>query len=285
MKSEQYCKKIVKDSASNFYYSFFFLKKRKKRAMYAIYAFSRVIDDIVDSEDTLEAKEAKEKMISFWRDEIEKCYSKSSKHPLTEELIYATEEFDIPKEYLLGLLNGVVQDMHQNRYVTFEDLKKYCYGVASVVGLMCLKIFEVKDNKKNQEAAINLGYAFQMTNILRDVGVDADIDRIYLPEEDLNKFGLKEEDIINKRYSDNFKKMMEFEWQRAYDFYQKAWQGFDKDASKKLIAAMIMADIYFEILKRIKESDYNVFPRKIRVLNSQKANFAIKRWYRNRSKK
>lgn len=275
MTPEKYCKKIVKDSGSSFYYSFLCLPKRKRRAIYAVYAFSRIIDDVVDGDVGLPSKE---KMISFWRSEVDACYGGSSEHPLTKELIYAVSEFDIPKEYLSELLQGVTQDMVQARYATFDDLKRYCYRVASIVGLICLKIFEVKDTIENREAAINLGFAFQVTNILRDVGADVDIDRIYLPEEDILKFNLTENDILEKKYSDDFRKLMEFEWKRADEFFERALTGFDKKASKKLLPAMIMADIYYKILQDIKKVDYNVFEHRVRVPNLGKVKFALKRW-------
>lgn len=275
MNAEKYCNDIVRKSGSNFYYSFLFLKKRKRRAMYAVYAFSRVIDDIVDSD---ESSSSKEKLIGFWRTEIEKCYSSGSEHPLTKELRYATREFHIPKQYLLELLLGVMQDMIQQRYVTFDDLQKYCYRVASVVGLMCLKIFEAPDSEENRKAAINLGLAFQTTNILRDIAEDADNDRIYLPIEELIRFNLTEEDIINKKYSEDFRKFMQFQWDRSESYYKKAWSGFDKIAAKKLFPALIMSDIYHEILEKIKEIDYNVFKTRIRIPNLTKIKIAFKRW-------
>lgn len=275
MKPEKYCKKIVKKSGSNFYYSFFFLSRPKRRAIYAIYAFSRVIDDIVDNDTDMTAKE---NHLIFWRDEINACYGEGSRHPLTMELEYAVRAFDIPKDYLVELLNGVTQDMVQNRYATFEDLKTYCYRVASVVGLMCLKIFEVEDNEKNREAAINLGLAFQMTNILRDVGIDADWNRIYLPEEDILKFKLTETDILEKKYSENLKKLMSYEWKRADEFFKKAHEGFDRKAARKLLPAMIMSDIYYKILEGIKEVDCNIFEHRVRVSNFSKLKLALKRW-------
>lgn len=276
MTPEKYCKKIVKDSGSNFYYSFFFLSQRKRRAMYAVYSFSRVVDDIVDSDAD---DDFKEKQLMFWRSEIDACYDGKSEHPLTKELIYSTREFGIPKEYLIDLLNGVTQDMIQSHYATYEDLKRYCYRVASVVGLMCIKIFGVEDSEKNRTAAINLGQAFQLTNILRDVGVDADNGRIYLPEEDLMRFGVTEKDIFEKKYSENFAKLAEFEWTRAEGLFLKARSGFDRDAERKLLPAMIMADIYYEILLKIKEARFDVFKQRVRIPNSQKVKLALIRWF------
>lgn len=275
MNPEKYCKKIVKDAGSNFYYSFLFLPREKRRAMYAVYAFSRTIDDIVDSDDD---RASKERMLAFWRSEVEQCYGGSSEHPLSKELVFAIREFDIPKEYIVELMTGVMQDMIQARYATFEDLKKYCYRVASVVGLICLNIFGVDDTEKNREAAINLGLAFQTTNILRDIGIDADAGRIYIPEEDILRFNLTEKDILEKRYSGDFGRMMAFEWERSRLYYEKAWKGFDKKAARKLLPAMIMADIYYKILTGIRQAGYNVFEHYIRVPAGEKIRLAIKRW-------
>lgn len=274
MEPEKYCKNIVKESGSNFYYSFFFLSRRKRRAIYAFYAFSRVIDDIVDEEAPIATKE---RMLSFWREELDKCYKGDSDHPLTKELIYAIRRFDIPKEYLIDLLNGVTQDMVQNRYATFDDLKQYCYRVASVVGLTCLKIFEVKGTEKNRDAAVNLGLAFQLTNILRDISDDADRDRLYLPVEDLLKFDLTETEILEKKYSANFARLMAFEWERANELFKKAHQGFDRKASRKLLPAMIMSDIYYRILQDIRAINYNVFEKRVKVPNLKKIFFALRR--------
>lgn len=273
MKPEKYCKKIVKDSGSNFYYSFFFLSKRKRRAIYAVYAFSRVIDDVVDDGVDLPSKE---RLISFWRSEINAVYDGYSEHPLTKELSFAVREFDIPKDYLVEHLNGVMQDMIQARYATYDDLKRYCYRVASIVGLICLKIFGVDDTIENREAAINLGLAFQLTNILRDVAVDADNDRIYLPEEDLMRFGLSGTDIIEGRYSNDFVKLMSFEWDRTNDLFERARAGFDKKAAGKLLPAMIMADIYYQILLKIRGVEYNVFENRVRIPGFDKVKIALK---------
>lgn len=277
MKPEKYCKKIVKDSGSNFYYSFLFLPRRKRRAIYAVYAFSRVIDDIVDEVRELSAKE---RLLAFWRQEIDAAYRGGSNHPLTSELTHAVREFGIPKEYLTEHLNGVTQDMVQTRYATYDDLKRYCYRVASIVGLICLKIFEVEGSIDNMEAAINLGLAFQMTNILRDVSNDADRDRVYLPEEDLARFNLTISDILEKKYSESFVELMSYEWERAKSLFEKARSGFDKKAAKKLLPAIIMSDIYYKILLGIRDADYNVFEHRVRVPGAEKISMALKGWLR-----
>lgn len=253
---------MVKRSGSNFYYSFFFLPKRRRRAIYAVYAFSRQIDDIADEEGDIASKE---RLFSFWRSEVEAAYGSGSRHPLTEELLYAIREFKIPKEYLIGHLNGIMQDMVQTRYATFDDLKNYCYRVASLIGLICLKIFGVEDDERNSEAAAALGLAFQLTNILRDISTDADRDRIYIPMEDLSRFNLTEQDILEKRYSENFVNMMSFEWERAHDIFLQARSGFDKRARRKLLPAMVMAGIYYRILMKIRDAGFRVFDGKIGV--------------------
>lgn len=273
MKPEKYCKNIVKKSGSNFYYSFFFLPKKRRRAVYAVYAFSRMIDDVADEESDVSAKE---KMFSFWRSEIDAAYGGTSEHPLTKELGLAAHEFQIPRDYFTGHLNGVMQDVIQKRYATFEDLRNYCYRVASLVGLICLKIFGVDSNERNKEAAIDLGLAFQLTNIMRDVGSDAERGRIYIPEEDLSRFNLTEKDILEGHFSDDFIRMMSFEWERTDEIFKKARAGFDERARKKLLPAMVMAGIYYRILLKIKEHGFNVFDEKVRVPAGEKMMIALR---------
>jgi phytoene synthase len=234
-----------------------------------------VIDDIVDGDS---GASAKERMLAFWRSEIDKGIDGGSSHPLTRELAFAVREFAIPKEHLSELMAGVMQDMAQKRYATFEDLLKYCYRVASIVGLTCLRIFDAEDTAEMRDAAINLGWAFQLTNILRDVAEDAACGRIYFPLEDMIKFGVTEEDILNKRFTSGFAGLMEFEWERANSFYGIALKNIGSKAAKKLLPALIMADIYFEILQRIRAAGYNVFAKRIRISNWKKLWFALKRF-------
>ena len=177
------------------------------------------------------------------------------------------KQLGIPEEYLQELVTGMEMDLTHTRYATFDDLYPYCYRVASIVGLICLKVFGTQDPRA-QEYAINLGVAFQLTNILRDVGTDADRQRIYLPQEDLAKFKYTEQQLFTKTNSSEFLELMQFEAARAHEFYDKAQAVYDtlsRSDRQSLLAAEIMRSIYFRILNRIQHSNYAVFESRIRA--------------------
>lgn len=268
MDSKKYCAQIVKKSGSNFAASFLFLDKEQRRAMNAVYAFSRVVDDVADTGwEEIVAK----KQLDFWRKEVALCFDgKNSLHPLTIELAWSIRQFKIPREYLDGLLDGVTMDLVKTRYATFDELKDYCYHVASVVGLICLRIFRVPDVGVTKDAAVALGYALQLTNIIRDVGVDSVRGRIYLPTEDLERFHVSEGSIFERRLTPEYQELLAFEWERANAFFEVAWRGFDPALRRKLLPAVIMGEVYFRLLQKIKEQKYKTLDKKIRVPKPEK---------------
>jgi len=264
---------------SNFFYSFSLLPRREREAMRRIYDFCRYTDDLVDeSADGIEEKKEK---LQQWRYEVEACYNGNPLHPIMRGLSKVLASFDIPKEYLLSLIDGVEMDLVKNRYETFEDLQKYCYAVASTVGLMCIQVFGYR-HEETREYAINLGYALQITNILRDVRQDAAIGRIYLPLEDLRAFNYDEESLIASQYDSRFIQLMKFETSRAKEFYEKARYFLEKDERPAMFAAEIMDAIYFRILRKIEIAKYNVFDRRIRVSSTHKVLIATKFWLTSR---
>ncbi len=273
---ESSAKFITQSSGSSFTYSFFFLPKKKRIALTVVYAFCRLADNI--SDDTTSSTEAREKL-DFWYKEIDLCYSGHPRHPVTRQLQEVIREFKIPKDYFFELLRGVEMDFSQYRYKTFGDLYQYCYRVASIVGLICVEIFGYQ-NPKVKEHAIQQGLAFQLTNILRDVKEDYRLGRIYIPQEDLEKFQYTEKDLEERIVNSNFKALMQFEADRAKDYYRKAQDLIPPQDRPALIASEIMGTIYFRLLKKIEEADYNVFEKKIRLSSFQKLVMALGTWLR-----
>jgi len=276
IEKEKRSKQITKSSGSNFSLSFFFLPPKKRKAITCVYAFCRLADNVID--EATSQTQAKEKL-GFWYKEVEHCYSNRPSHPVSQQIQKTIREFNIPKDYFLELLRGVEMDLYQHRYKTFDDLYEYCYRVASVVGLICIEIFGYK-NPMVREHAIHQGLAFQMTNILRDVKVDAGLGRIYLPQEDMEKFQYKEQDLLEEKYNPEFQALMRFEAQRAKDFYRKAKEFIPREDRPSLIASEIMGAIYYHLLEKIEKNKYNVFDHSIRLSSFKKITIALGTWLR-----
>lgn len=272
-------KKIAEESGSNFLSSFYFLPKEKAQAMQVIYAFCRVTDDIVDQNSTEEISSTKKKLDN-WRKETLKALRSDSENPLLMELKSVAEQYKIPEEHFLELIDGVEMDCTKTSYKTFEELYPYCYKVASVVGLISLQIFGCEE-PRSKDYAIYLGVAFQLTNILRDILTDAQRGRVYLPEEDLAKFSLTRENflsfcsacqtdgvILNSPALSEmnvFQNLILYECQRADHFYKKAKENLVSSDRSNLVAAEVMCAIYSAILKKIKKNPLSVFNGKVRL--------------------
>lgn len=254
-------KTITSKSKSNFSSSFFFLPVEKRKAMERVYAFFRVIDDVVDE---VENPNLQRELLDSWKRELAKTYEGLTIVPLLKELKESIDRFKIPKDYFLKLIEGCEMDITKKRYETFDELYEYCYRVASMVGLVCMKIFEY-ESPTSTESAVSLGLALQLTNIIRDVGTDLEKGRIYLPAEDLKRFNVSESDLKQSRESENFLKLMEFQYQRALNYYEKGFSEFSKDREKKLLAARIMGTVYRRILKKIKKQNYPVLNKKVKL--------------------
>lgn len=265
MTSEHF--EITAKSKTNFLYSFSLLPREKNEAINTVYAFCRQTDDIADNE--VDTKEIKYKKIHLWRDELEKALLGNSSYPLLNQLNKIIRKFKIPVEPFFELIKGVEADLQTSRYKDFETLYQYCYRVAVTVGLMSIEVFGYK-TKNAKEYAVNLGIAMQLTNILRDIKYDAQNGRIYIPEEDLKRFGYSEDDLMNSRYNESFVELMKFECKRVREYYEKANNRFDKQDRKLLFPARIMQNIYFGILKKIEKMNYNVFQKKARISKLRK---------------
>lgn len=270
-------------SKTNFYYSFSLLPKDEREAMHSVYAFCRYADDIVDEEEEQSLAEAeriarKRERLNRLRREVEACYAGTSRHPILLPLSTVVKRFRIPKQYFLTLIDGMETDLVKDRYETFDELRDYCYSVASVVGLICIEIFGYR-YEETKEYAVDLGIALQLTNILRDIKSDAERGRIYLPKEDLRTFGYSEADLLAGRYSLPFIELMRFETRRARDYYGRARAALRPDERRTMFAAEIMDAIYYRLLEKIELNEFNVFgDRKIRVRTSHKLWIAMKLW-------
>lgn len=268
-------KKIAQESKSSFYYAFNLLPVEKRNAMNTVYAFCRKTDDIVDEgNDSIDLKYEK---LHKWHLELGKALSCQSEFPLLNSLGATIKKFNIPYEPFFELIKGMEMDLQTQSYLSFDDLKLYCYRVASTVGLMSIEIFGYK-HVSTKEFAINLGIALQLTNILRDIKKDSQIGRIYLPKEDLQKFNYNEEDIFNNVYNENFVELMKFETKRAKQYFVNANENLNKDDKGNLFAARAMQHIYSKLLDKIIDADYNVYKKEIKVNKLEKVGIALGVW-------
>lgn len=266
---------IAKKSKSSFYYAFNLLPAEKRDAMNTVYAFCRKTDDIID--EGTDPAHIKYEKLRKWRIEFEKAFSGHSNYPLLNKLGKTISNFNIPLDPFFELIKGMEMDLQRNRYKSFEDLQLYCYRVASTVGLMCIEIFGYK-NPSTKDFAINLGIALQLTNILRDISKDAETGRIYLPIEDITKFNYSEKEILNKVYNDNFRDMMVYEVGRAKYYFETATANLDLDDKKTMFAARAMQHIYYKMLEKIVDAEYDVYNNNIRVSTIEKAGISLGVW-------
>ena len=259
MTPDEYCQDKAAKSGSSFYYSFLFLPTQQRQAIMALYAFCREVDDVVD--ECHDAGLARVKL-DWWRAEMARTFAGAPEHPVGRALVTSLAHFNLPQEYFLEIIDGMEMDLTQSRYETFTDLSLYCYRVASVVGLMAAEIFGYQD-RATQKYAHNLGLAFQLTNILRDVGEDAARGRIYLPLEDLARFGVSEQDILQHRANENLPALLDFQAQRARDYYQLAFSHLPEADRYSQRSGLIMAGIYLAVLQRIETDSAQVLARRV----------------------
>lgn len=268
-------KKIAKESKSSFYYAFNLLPQEKRDAMNAIYAFCRKSDDIVDEDygpDSLKYENLRK-----WRNELENALSGKSNYVLLNKVVSSIRTFNIPVEPFFDLIKGMEIDLQRKRFESFEDLRDYCYKVASTVGLMTIEIFGYK-YPSTREFAVNLGLALQLTNILRDVKKDAANGRIYLPAEDLDRFNYSEIELLNNVYNENFRALMQFQAQRARGFYAAANKALKFEDKPSLFAARAMQHIYWSLLEKLERSDFDVYNSDINVSKFKKVSISLGVW-------
>lgn len=268
-------KEIAKKSKSSFYYAFNLLPAEQREAMNTVYAFCRQTDDIVDENSV--SDDFKFEKLRKWRIELEKSLDGHSDYVLINKLSKTIQKFKIPLEPFFDLIKGMEMDLQKKRYLTFNDLQNYCYHVASTVGLMCIEIFGYR-HPSAKDFAINLGIALQLTNILRDVKKDAEHGRIYLPKEDLDKFNYNESDILQNNYNENFQQMMEYQVKRAKHYFDTATGSLNLEDKKAMFAARAMQHIYYRMLKKIVDADYDVYHTHIRISTAKKVGISVGVW-------
>lgn len=269
MTPQQYCQQKTAKSGSSFYYSFMFLPKQKREAITALYAFCREVDDIADECTELQVAQVK---LSWWRTEIENLYLSKPIHPVTKALLPHVKTFNLDAEHFIEIIDGMEMDLNFNRYEDFKQLQLYCYRVASVVGLLSAQIFGFS-NRKTLEFAHDLGMAFQLTNIIRDVGEDARRNRIYLPLEDLATFNVMEEDILHSRESEAVKKLLEHQIQRAEGYYDRALDELPDEDRKSQRVGLMMTAIYRTLLREIQADGAE------KVLNTRTSLGALRKFW------
>ncbi|HEX5125542.1 MAG TPA: presqualene diphosphate synthase HpnD [Rhodocyclaceae bacterium] len=277
MNPHDYCQQKAAASGSSFYYSFRFLPPERRRAIMALYAFCREVDDVVDETSDLQIAQTK---LDWWRKETVAIYSGAPTHPVCLALKEVTQNFNLPQEQLLEIIDGMQMDLQQNRYLDFKGLQLYCYRVASVVGLLAAEIFGYQD-RQTLKYAHDLGLAFQLTNIVRDVGEDARRGRIYLPVDELQRFNVPAKDILEARYSDNFRQLMEFQIERAERYYDQALAQLPAIDRKSQRPGLIMAAIYRTLLKEIKVDGCKVLTYRTALTPLRKLWIAAITWLKN----
>lgn len=277
MTPDQYCEDKARQSGSSFYYSFRFLTPDKRRAITALYAFCREVDDVVD--ECSDAHVART-TLNWWRGEVVALYGGRPQHPVTQALVPLVQQFNLAQEHLLEIIDGMEMDLDQPRYADFKSLQLYCYRVASVVGLLSAEIFGYR-NRQTLKYAHDLGIAFQLTNIIRDVGEDARRGRIYLPHDELQQFGVTEADILHARETEGFRKLMAFQIERARRYYRQALDRLPATDRKAQRTGLIMAAIYQATLDEVEQSGCHVLKERVSLTPTYKLWLAFKTWFRN----
>jgi len=277
MNPNEYCQDKAAASGSSFYNSFRFLPQEKRRAITALYAFCREVDDVVD--ECSDADVART-TLNWWRVQVAAIYEGKPQHPVAQALVPIVKQFNMAKEHLLEIIDGMEMDLAQARYADFKSLQLYCYRVASVVGLLSVEIFGYTD-RQTLKYAHDLGIAFQLTNIIRDVGEDARRNRIYLPMDELKQFNVTAADILNSNETENFHKLMAFQVERARHYYQQALAHLPAVDRKSQRTGLIMATIYQATLDEVVTSGCHVLKERVSLGSGYKLWLAFKAWLQN----
>ena len=266
------------EKKSNFFLAFLILPRAKREALSAVYAYCRLIDDIVDS-GTL-AKDEQRRELAFWREEVERLYAGAPTHSVSAALLRPVADYKIPKDAFLEMIRGCALDLEGTRYRTIGELESYMRGVASSVGIMCVHIFGWKHTPRERmmEFATTFGCAFQLTNIIRDVGADLELGRVYLPLDDLNEAGYSVERLLAREDSPQFRRALEAEYRRAKDYYARARALVDPRDRPALLPAEVMAHVYEGVLDRTRAEGYPVLFKKTSLSAPRKLALALRAW-------
>ena len=275
MNPDAYCQQKAASSGSSFYYSFLFLPPERRRAITAVYAYCREVDDVVDEVSDPTVAAAK---LAWWRSEIDALFRGQPSHPVTRALRpFIAGPYGVTPERLHAVLDGMEMDLRQNRYLDFASLRRYAHLVAGVVGEMSASIFGYR-HPATLEYAARLGLALQLINIIRDVGDDARRGRLYLPLDELQRFGVKAADVLNARYVDGFVPLMRSQAERARDFYREALALLPATDRKAQRTGLIMGAIYATLLDEIERADFQVLHQRIALTPLRKLWIAWKTW-------
>jgi phytoene synthase len=257
--SYEYCLKVARTRAKNFYYSFVLLSRQQRKAMCAIYAFMRYCDDLSDEPGASRAA------VERWRADLnEALKGQFSDHPLWPAFHHTVRRFHIPHEYFHQMIDGITSDLEPRQIETFDELYAYCYHVASVVGLTIIHIFGF-DTRSALPLAEKCGVAFQLTNILRDIREDAERDRVYIPAEDLRRFGVTNDDLRIGVQNEAYLKLMRFEAARARSYYNESAPLLELIHPRSRSSLLALITIYSRLLERIEGKNYDVFSRRVRL--------------------
>jgi phytoene synthase len=259
MTPDEYCQAKTAQSGSSFYYSFMFLPPDRRRAITALYAFCREVDDVVDGSGDREVARAK---LAWWRREIDAAFAGTPQHPVTRALAPVVAQFGLARADLQTVIDGMAMDLDHAGYLDFPALEQYCHRVAGVVGILSAEIFG-RTADATRDYARDLGIAFQLTNIIRDVGEDARRGRIYLPQDDLRRFDVAPSSLLAGRSDDNFRRLMAFQVGRARDWYARALDRLPEADRLAQRPGIVMAAIYRTLLDEIERDDYQVLDRRI----------------------
>ncbi len=274
MTPDEYCQRKAAASGSSFYYSFLFLKGPARSAIMALYAFCREVDDVVD--ETRDPTVAARQLV-WWREEIDRLYDGSPQHPVTRALHPHLQTFGLKRGWLLEIIDGMAMDLQQQRYLDFEALRLYCHRVAGVVGQCAARIFG--SNRPDIDSyADSLGLAFQLTNIIRDVGEDARRGRIYLPVDEMQRFGVAQADILAARTTPAFVSLMRFQAERARSEFVRAYGLLPADERRAQRPGLMMAAIYSRLLREIENDGFRVLEHRVSLTPIRKLMLAWRTW-------
>ncbi|MGH8702216.1 MAG: presqualene diphosphate synthase HpnD [Burkholderiales bacterium] len=274
MDPHEYCQTKAAQSGSSFYYSFLFLPEERRRAITALYAFCREVDDVVDDCSDVATAHA---TLAWWRQELAAAFHGTPQHPVARALAEIAPRFNLAEARLGEIIDGMQMDLDYNRYPSFDVLQQYCHRVAGVVGLLSAEIFGYQD-RRTLDYAADLGLAFQLTNIIRDVGEDARRNRIYLPLDEIERHGVSEADISGSRESDNFRRLIEYQIERALGYYREAFAKLPAADRRAQRAGIMMAAIYRTLLDEIRRDGCRVLTRRVSLTPIRKLWIAWRTW-------
>jgi len=276
MTPDAYCQQKAAASGSSFYYSFLFLPAERRRAITALYAFCREVDDVADEVKEVDVARTK---LAWWRTEVANLFAGHPQHPVTRALAPHVGPFGLDARRMNEIIDGMEMDLVHHRYADFAALERYCHRVAGVVGQLSASIFGYR-NPATLEYAEALGIAFQLTNIIRDVGEDARRDRVYLPADELARFGLGAEDIVARRDGPAFRSVMALQAERALSYYERAYARLPPEDRASQRAGLVMAAIYRALLDEIRRDEFAVLDRRVSLTPLRKLWIAWTTWIR-----